>query len=61
MKHENPCFDCPDNGHKGGQGCGKHATCEREEILSNYTKDAVERVKSGAKSNLKKYRPKEGK
>ena len=29
MKHENPCFDCPDSGHKNGQGCGKHATCKK--------------------------------
>ena len=29
MNHENPCFDCPDSGHKNGQGCGKHATCKK--------------------------------
>ena len=29
MKHENPCFDCPDSGHGNGSGCGKHATCEK--------------------------------
>lgn len=76
MKHENPCFDCPDSGHKNGQGCGKHATCKkykkyyagqrakdrekkREEILNNYTKDAIERVKGGTRCTLKNYRRKE--
>lgn len=29
MKHENPCFDCPDSGHGNGSGCGKHATCKK--------------------------------
>ena len=29
MKHENPCFDCPDSGHGNGSGCGKHSTCKK--------------------------------
>jgi hypothetical protein len=73
MKHDCPCFDCPESGHKQGQGCGIHKACEKYKayyarrrkeyerrkklaILNSYTKEAIERVKGGTRSNMKKFR-----
>lgn len=70
MKHDNPCFDCPES------GCGRHAECEQyleyynrckdrnkqkleNSQLNDYTRNAILRHKSGLHSTASRYRPKE--
>lgn len=69
MKHDNPCWDCPET------GCGRHATCEsylayynrnRERYEQNrdrariddYTVKAIAKQKAGTHSTASRYRPK---